>query len=711
MTALVQETSWTAGSSGNFAAPVTVGNSILLFICDYNVGGSAISSSSPLYNGAAVTGATKLFEVQNTGTRMYSAIWLLPNVQTSGTSVSYTNTNGANDVNSGKYIAEFSGLGATPTIDTGAPDPKTNSSATGGVISSGATGALVATSALVVGCSMNNNSSTGPGAPWTVFADPANGGTSTAGYQIVSSAGGTFTYSATGTAGEWSAGVVAIVPSAGNVNVNGAVANVSVAAFPGVASVFSVATTAIANVVQGVPVRRWLTATGGTAPYTWAVTAGSLPTGLTLASDGTLSGTPTLTGTSSFTVRATDSTARTATANLSITSVSAPLSPSGPTTDANGVITWNVTSAINGNIAQTIRVLNPTSPSGYPHGFLFTLPVETGTDSTTYGNGLDTVRTLGLHNTYNLTVIEASFQRFPWYADNPTDGTCLEETYMLQVVSWAAAQYGTGGEKNYLIGFSKSGIGGQGLFFHWPGTFYGVASWDFPATMTGYDGTDPNHGTVGDSPSGVYGTQDNFAANYALSATNLAKWAAGQNFGTVNRVWIGDFFSFLTDVSPYDPTLTTAGILHTYAHVSQSAHAWNPTPGWVGTALAAIIPASGSVAGSVASVSIAAPAGTPSVTTAGPPAAVSVAAPSGTAAARNPATVAGLTASVLVRAPLGNANGFVPGEVQVSSSVVSSFGARIIVTAQATMEFEAGQPVQTSLTTLASDPWISMYPG
>lgn len=48
-------------------------------------------------------------------------------------------------------------------------------------------------------------------------------------------------------------------------------------------------------------------ASGGVAPYTYAVTDGALPTGLSLASDGTLSGTPTQSGTSNFTVTATDS--------------------------------------------------------------------------------------------------------------------------------------------------------------------------------------------------------------------------------------------------------------------------------------------------------------------------------------------------------------------------------------------------------------------
>ncbi len=48
-------------------------------------------------------------------------------------------------------------------------------------------------------------------------------------------------------------------------------------------------------------------ASGGSPPFTWAITSGTLPGGLTLASDGTLSGTPTSVGSFAFTVTATDS--------------------------------------------------------------------------------------------------------------------------------------------------------------------------------------------------------------------------------------------------------------------------------------------------------------------------------------------------------------------------------------------------------------------
>ncbi|RCG27302.1 DUF11 domain-containing protein [Sphaerisporangium album] len=58
----------------------------------------------------------------------------------------------------------------------------------------------------------------------------------------------------------------------------------------------------------GVPYSAPLTFTGGTGPFTWSVSAGGLPPGVTLnASTGLLSGTPTTAGTYTFSVRITDS--------------------------------------------------------------------------------------------------------------------------------------------------------------------------------------------------------------------------------------------------------------------------------------------------------------------------------------------------------------------------------------------------------------------
>ena len=55
-----------------------------------------------------------------------------------------------------------------------------------------------------------------------------------------------------------------------------------------------------------------LAAVGGTPPYSWTVTAGALPAGLTLGTSGALTGTPAANGTFQFTVTVTDSTSTTA---------------------------------------------------------------------------------------------------------------------------------------------------------------------------------------------------------------------------------------------------------------------------------------------------------------------------------------------------------------------------------------------------------------
>jgi hypothetical protein len=49
-----------------------------------------------------------------------------------------------------------------------------------------------------------------------------------------------------------------------------------------------------------------MTVTGGSGTFTYAVTTGTLPTGLTLTTGGVLSGTPTVAGSYTFTITATN---------------------------------------------------------------------------------------------------------------------------------------------------------------------------------------------------------------------------------------------------------------------------------------------------------------------------------------------------------------------------------------------------------------------
>ncbi len=70
----------------------------------------------------------------------------------------------------------------------------------------------------------------------------------------------------------------------------------------------------------GVNYSQTLAATGGSGSYTWSVSGGALPAGLTLApGTGVISGQPATPGTPSFTIQATDTNAATATKPFSIT--------------------------------------------------------------------------------------------------------------------------------------------------------------------------------------------------------------------------------------------------------------------------------------------------------------------------------------------------------------------------------------------------------
>jgi hypothetical protein len=348
--------------------------------------------------------------------------------------------------------------------------------------------------------------------------------------------------------------------------------------------VVTVDTTTQANAAQNVKVRRWMQASGGTAPYSWSVVSGTLPTGLSLSSSGELSGTPTGTGASTFTVQATDSLSVSGTHSITLTVVAASFTPGSPSTDGNGVVTRTITSVLNMNSAETLRVLQPVSPStAYRRALVIVNPVNSGTDDTTFGNALDTIRILGLHNSLNLTILEPS-NGGNWLADNPSNANLVQETWMLQVAAWFRTNYGTGIEKLFLVGFSRSGLASLGLYLHHPEVYDGCAVWDFPGMMAAYDGTDPN-GSVGGSPGSSYGTPENFTANYQLSAANLAKWKVGTDLGAVKRIHIGGANFFNADVPQIDGVLTTAGILHFYNFVTADAHNWHPSPDWLPTAL------------------------------------------------------------------------------------------------------------------------------
>lgn len=140
---------------------------------------------------------------------------------------------------------------------------------------------------------------TDTGVVWAVTEGASGGAVSTSGLYTAPGSAGTFHVRAT---------------ARGDASVF-ATATVVISALP-----LAVATATLAAAKVGSPYAAALAASGGSPPYTWSISAGTLPAGLSLAAaTGSISGTPTTAGTSSFSVQVADSAARTAARGLAIT--------------------------------------------------------------------------------------------------------------------------------------------------------------------------------------------------------------------------------------------------------------------------------------------------------------------------------------------------------------------------------------------------------
>lgn len=248
-------------------------------------------------------------------------------------------------------------------------------------------------------------------------------------------------------------------------------------------------------------------------------------------------------------------------------------------TDANGVESYQILSSDDGYGPEIVRVLRPSDPApGAPHNFLYVLPVQPGLVDA-YGDPMQTMLRLNAQNRYNLTIIEPTFATDPWYADNPSSPNIQYETFMTQLlVPWVKQHLATtGAEQNWLIGFSKSGLGAQDLILKYPGIFTLAASWDFPANIASYK-------QFGADSAAGYGTNANFQDNYRLTQTFVN--ARKKPFLRNNRIWIGGYSLYQADVSDYGALLTAEGIAHTTETPEYMAHAWDS--GWVRVALAAL---------------------------------------------------------------------------------------------------------------------------
>ena len=158
-------------------------------------------------------------------------------------------------------------------------------------------------------------------------------------------------------------------------------------------------------------------AIGGTPPYTWSET-GTLPTGFSLSSGGTLSGTPSATYANSFNVTVSDSIGSHYTASFNLTIVAAvSITTTSPLPNATESSSYSFTMAATGGFTPyTWSLLSSTGSNSWsvsPTGVVTGLPGSVEIDTL----NIQVVDALGVPSAanFNLTVSSSSGQTFAFY--------------------------------------------------------------------------------------------------------------------------------------------------------------------------------------------------------------------------------------------------------------------------------------------------------
>ena len=187
------------------------------------------------------------------------------------------------------------------------------------------------------------------------------------------------------------------------------------------------------NGTQAVAYSQTVTATGGTAPYTYAVTSGALPTGLSLnTSTGAITGTPSTAGGYTFTIGATDAVANFGSRNYNVTIAPPPLNiaPSTLPNGTQGTAYSQTLTTANGTGPYTYAITSGALPTGLSlntsTGQISGTPSASGTYNFT-AQSTDSTSNTGTR-AYTVAIGTNSLTVNPATLPNGTVGTAYSQT-------------------------------------------------------------------------------------------------------------------------------------------------------------------------------------------------------------------------------------------------------------------------------------------
>ena len=240
----------------------------------------------------------------------------------------------------------------------------------------------------------------------------------------------------------------------------------------------TVTTTTLPQAVVSESYFRSLVATGGASPYSWSVSGGVLPAGVTLDPSGVLSGTPTEQGVFAFTAKALDATDCEGTRSLSLT-VGCPTLTLSPATlpDGNRDVAYDVTFSTDKGLAPfTYTVSGGLLPPGMslaPSGELSGAPTAPGS----YAFTVRSVGSAGCVGTrdYALEVGSLAIGDLIWHDINQNGIVDGEETGLEGVVIelYSSADDVRGNGDDVMLDTTVSGTDGVYTFSNLsPGYYY-----------------------------------------------------------------------------------------------------------------------------------------------------------------------------------------------------------------------------------------------